>query len=63
MLRGTFPVLLGRGKRLFETTVKPQALRLIESKTSPTGVVMSTYVPAGEIAAGSFAASQSSGND
>lgn len=51
----TFPVILGRGKRLFETTVKPGALRLIDTKASPTGVVMSTYVSAGDITPGSFA--------
>jgi dihydrofolate reductase len=51
----TFPVILGHGKRLFETTVKPEALRLISTKSSPTGVVMSTYVSAGDIAVGTFA--------
>ena len=51
----TFPVILGRGKRLFETTVTPQALRLVSTKASATGVVMSTYVSAGDIAVGSFA--------
>lgn len=51
----TFPVILGRGKRLFETTVKPEALRLTSTKASATGVVMSTYVSAGDLAVGSFA--------
>ena len=51
----TFPVILGRGKRLFETTAKPGALRLVGTRASTTGVVMSTYVPAGEIPLGSFA--------
>ena len=51
----TFPVILGRGKRLFEATVKPQALRLVSTKASATGVVMSTYVSVGDIAVGSFA--------
>lgn len=51
----TFPVILGRGKRLFETTAKPGALRLAGTRASTTGVVMSTYVPAGEIPLGSFA--------
>jgi hypothetical protein len=50
----TFPLVLGRGKRLFEAGAKPGALRLVASRTSTTGVVKSTYVPAGEIAAGSF---------
>jgi len=51
----TFPVVLGRGKRLFGETAKPVALRLIRSQLSPTGVVMSTYVPGGDIRPGSFA--------
>jgi len=51
----TFPVVLGRGKRLFEAGAKAGALRLVASQTSKTGVVMSTYVPAGGIQTGSFA--------
>ena len=56
----TFPVILGRGKRLFETTAKPGALRLISTHASRTGVVMSTYVPAGDIPLGSFAQTEPS---
>jgi len=51
----TFPVVLGRGKRLFSDTARPSALRLVRSQVSTTGVVMSTYVPDGEIQPGSFA--------
>lgn len=51
----TFPVVLGRGKRLFEAGAKPGALRLVTSRTSATGVVMSTYQPAGDVPLGSFA--------
>jgi dihydrofolate reductase len=49
----TFPVVLGRGKRLFEAGAKPGALRLVSSQAT-ANVVMSTYLPAGEIPAGSF---------
>ena len=49
-----FPVVLGRGKRLFENGARPGALRLVASKVSTTGVVMSTYVPAGDIPLGSL---------
>jgi dihydrofolate reductase len=56
----TFPVVLGRGKRLFGETAKPSALRLVRSQISATGVVMSTYVPAGDIQPGSFASSEPS---
>jgi dihydrofolate reductase len=48
----TYPVVLGRGKRLFEQGARPCALRLVASKASASGVVASTYVPAGEIALG-----------
>jgi len=48
----TYPVVLGRGKRLFENAAKPGALRLVASRTSTTGVVMSRYVPSGDIPLG-----------
>lgn len=51
----TYPVVLGRGKRLFGETARPSALRLVRSQVSKAGVVMSTYVPAGEVQPGSFA--------
>ena len=51
----TFPVVLGRGKRLFGENAKPSTLRLVRSQVSATGVVMSTYVPSGDIRTGSFA--------
>ena len=56
----TFPVVLGRGKRLFGETAKPFALRLVRSQVLTTGVVMSTYVPGGDIRPGSFASAEPS---
>ena len=56
----TFPVVLGRGKRLFSETVKPSALRLVRSQVSTTGVVMSSYVPSGDIQPGSFPSAEPS---
>lgn len=50
----TFPVVLGSGKRLFTETAKPSALRLVRSQVSSTGVVMTTYVPNGDIRPDSF---------
>src|SRR4029453_5413872 len=49
---GAFPVVLGRGKRLVENGARPCALRLVASKVSTTGVVMSPYVPGGEFQVG-----------
>ena len=54
----TFPVVLGRGKRLFGETAKPSALRLVRSQVSATGVVMSTYVKDGDIQLGVFGSAE-----
>jgi len=51
----TFPLVLGRGKRLFGEDARPSALRLVRSQVSASGVVMSTYAPNGEVRPGSFA--------
>src|SRR2546422_4560159 len=40
------PLLLGSGQRLFPDDGSPQALRLVDSKATTTGVVIATYVPA-----------------
>jgi len=56
----TFPVVLGRGKRLFSETAKPMALRLVRSQVSTSGVVMSAQVPGGDIRPGSFASNEPS---
>ena len=50
----TFPVVLGGGKRLFGDGVAPAGLRLVSSRTSATGVVMSVYEQAGSVTTGSF---------
>lgn len=59
----TFPVVLGRGKRLFRETARPSALRLVRSQVSASGVVMSTYVPDGEIHPGSFTSAEPSARE
>jgi dihydrofolate reductase len=50
-----FPVLLGRGKRLFDDDVAPAGLELVESNVSTSGVVAATYRRAGDVQTGSFA--------
>lgn len=49
-----FPVILGKGKRLFGDASFPRALTLVESRTSDSGVVMSKYARAGDVTTGSF---------
>jgi len=56
----TFPVVLGQGKRLLSENAKPSALRLVRSQISTSGVVMSTYVPSGDIQPGSFPSAEPS---
>jgi len=49
-----FPLVLGAGKRLFGQGTKPGALKLIASRVSTTGVIMSVYNRAGAVSTGSF---------
>ena len=51
-----YPIALGTGKRLFGSGTVPAALRLIETKTTSAGVVISTYRQAGRPTYGSFEA-------
>lgn len=51
----TFPVLAGGGKRLFGVGTVPAALKLVDSTVSGSGVVITTYRPAGRVPLGSFA--------
>jgi dihydrofolate reductase len=50
-----FPLVLGTGKRLFGDGTIPGGLRLVDSKTATTGVLIATYERAGDIPYGSFA--------
>ena len=50
----TFPVLLGEGKRIFSGSEKPGALKLVDHFVTNTGVVLTSYEPAGEVKTGTF---------
>jgi dihydrofolate reductase len=50
----TFPVILGRGKRLFGEDAPPRTLRMTDHKVTPGGTVIATYEPAGEVAVSTF---------
>jgi dihydrofolate reductase len=56
----TFPVLLGRGKRIFNGAEKPGTLKLVDHSVSSTGVIFTAYEPAGEVRTGSFATKEPS---
>ena len=53
-----FPVTLGKGKRLFGDGAIPAGYKLVQSQTTPTGVIVATYIRAGEPKVGSFALEQ-----
>ena len=50
-----YPVTLGKGKRLFAEGTIPVGFQLVESNTSPKGVIVASYIRAGEVKTGSFA--------
>jgi dihydrofolate reductase len=49
-----FPVTLGKGKRLFDKGTIPASYTLIDSKSSPSGVIVATFKRAGDVKTGSF---------
>jgi dihydrofolate reductase len=49
-----FPIILGRGKRIFDGSERPGALKLVDHDVSEKGVVFTSYEPAGEVQTGSF---------
>jgi dihydrofolate reductase len=51
----TFPLVVGNGKRLFGEGTIPAGLKLLDCKTSTTGVSIATYARSGEIKTGSVA--------
>ena len=50
-----YPLVLGRGKRLFGEGTIPAAFKCTKSTASPSGVIIANYKRAGEIETGSFA--------
>jgi dihydrofolate reductase len=53
-----FPIVLGKGKRLFGDRAMPAGFRLESSRVSPSGVVIASYARAGAVKTGSFALEQ-----
>lgn len=44
-----FPIILGKGKRLFLSGVSPAAFRLTEQSTTPSGVILAKYERSGKV--------------
>jgi dihydrofolate reductase len=45
----TFPVLLGKGRRLFDDNGQPSGFKLTHSAISPNGIIAATYIRDGEV--------------
>ncbi len=45
----TFPLLLGKGKRLFSDASQPRVFKLTHSAVGPNGLIAATYVRDGEV--------------
>ena len=52
----TYPVVLGKGKKLFNDESMPAAFTLTESQVTPGGVIVANYKRAGEVKTGTMGA-------
>jgi dihydrofolate reductase len=50
----TFPVVLGKGKRIFDGNQHPAAFKLVKHHVSKAGVIAATFEPDGEVKTGTF---------
>ncbi len=46
------PLTIGSGKKLFAEGTQPQNFKLVEAKVGPTGLILATYEPTGELKVG-----------
>ncbi|MGH2560949.1 MAG: dihydrofolate reductase family protein [Thermomicrobiales bacterium] len=56
-----FPVLVGSGKRLFAAGTIPRGLKLVDTTTSSTGVMINTYERHGDLTYGAVGPEQEQG--
>lgn len=49
-----YPIVLGRGKRLFGDNAQPSAFTLAHSISAPSGVLLTRYARSGEVRTGTF---------
>ncbi len=50
----TYPITLGKGKKLFGEGIPAQEWKLTESAICSTGAILATYIPGGEVKLGSY---------
>jgi dihydrofolate reductase len=50
----TYPLTLGKGKKLFEEGTQAQQWKMTASEVSKAGVIFASYVPEGDVKCGSF---------
>ena len=55
-----YPLTIGKGKKLFEEGTQPQEWKVTDAVVSPSGAIVATYVPGGEVKAGSYAVEEPS---
>jgi dihydrofolate reductase len=55
LLLMTFPVLLGKGKSIFDEGLRPSRMKLTEHYVAENGVLFTIYEPNGEVETGTFA--------
>jgi dihydrofolate reductase len=60
LLLMTFPVLLGKGKSIFDARQRPRRMKLVDHYVSETGVAFTTYEPNGDVETGTFATKEPS---
>jgi len=51
-----YPVILGKGKKLFDDNVVPSAFKLTESLVTPSGVIVANYARNGNVKTGTIGA-------
>jgi len=56
----TYPITLGKGKKLFQEGTAAQEWKMTESAISTTGIIFARYEPGGEVKVGSFASATTS---
>lgn len=49
-----YPITLGTGKKLFQEGTQAQQWKMTNSVVSPTGIIIASYVPDGEVKKGSY---------